>query len=165
NGFGQIGVLTHPGHVQSFDNDRWVLADDLRGEFLKRVPAGVADLGVQPRHFELGFLAIIAALALARHATLKSLPSLFAPDERARVFESLPSLVVASVLMPTSLPTSALVFRSGLTSGSTRILTKSRPLVSRLIVKFRSFASSGSCRLHTMSRGSDCLARVISPSL
>src|SRR5262249_59534933 len=81
NGLGQIGVLTHPGHVQSFDNDRWVLADDLRGEFLKRVSAGVADPGVQPRHLEPGFLAMITALALARRAALKSLPSLFAPDE------------------------------------------------------------------------------------
>src|SRR5215510_4580874 len=89
NGLGQIGVLTHPGHVQSFDNDRLVLADDLRGEFLKRVSAGIADPGVQPRHLEPGFLAMITALALARQATLKSLPSLFAPDERARVFESL----------------------------------------------------------------------------
>src|SRR5215813_5479448 len=89
NVFGQIVVLNHPGHVQSFDKDRLVLADDLCGEFLKRVPSGVADPGVQPRHFEPGFLAIIATLDLARQATLKFLQPLFPPDERARVFEFL----------------------------------------------------------------------------
>src|SRR5262249_36893283 len=38
-------------------------------------------------------------------------------------------------------------------------------LVSRLIVRFRGVASSGSGRLQPMSRGSDGLARVIQPSL
>src|SRR5262245_13760033 len=89
NVLGKIVVLSHPGHVQSFDKDRLVLADDLCGEFLKRVPSGIADPGVQPRHLEPGFLMIITALDLARQATLKSLQSLFAPDERARVFEFL----------------------------------------------------------------------------
>src|SRR5215813_13983683 len=87
--FGKIVVLNHPGHVQSFDKDRLVLADDLRCEFLKRVPSGIADFGVQFGYFKSGFLTIGAALDLARQATLKSLQSLFAPDKRARVFDLL----------------------------------------------------------------------------
>src|SRR5262252_4160054 len=90
NVFGQIVVLNHPGHVQSFDRDRLVLADDLRREFLKRVSAGIADFGVQFGCFNLRFLAVIAPISFARQATLKSLQSLFAPEERARVFELLP---------------------------------------------------------------------------
>jgi hypothetical protein len=84
---GQIVVLNHPGHVQSFDIDRLVLAYDLRREFLKRVSSGIADFGVQSGYFKSGLLAIIAALDLARHTSLKFLQSLFAPEERARVFE------------------------------------------------------------------------------
>src|SRR5262245_211869 len=86
---GQIVVLGHPDHVQPFDKDRLVLADDLCGEFLKRVPSGIADFGVQFGYFKSGFLTIGAALDLARQATLKSLQSLFAPDKRARVFDLL----------------------------------------------------------------------------
>src|SRR5262244_3146783 len=81
--FGKIVVLNHPGHVQSFDKDRLVLADDLRSEFLKRVSSGIADPGVQPRYFEPSFPAIIAALDLARQTALKSLQPLFAPEESA----------------------------------------------------------------------------------
>ena|SRR5215510_7948500 len=87
NVFGKIMVLNHSSHVQPFDKDRLVLADDLRRELLKRVSAGVADFGVQPRYLEPGFLAIITAINLARQATLKFLQPLFAPEERARVFK------------------------------------------------------------------------------
>ena len=90
NVLGQIVVLNHPCHVQSFDKDRLVLADDLRREFLKRVSAGIADFGVQFGCFKLRFLAVIAPISFARQATLKSLQSLFAPEERARVFQFLP---------------------------------------------------------------------------
>src|SRR5215469_3679626 len=62
NVLGKIVVLNHPGHVQSFDKDRLVLADDLCREFLKRVPSGVADSGVQSGHFKPGLLAIGALL-------------------------------------------------------------------------------------------------------
>src|SRR5262249_53806389 len=85
--FGKIVILYHPGHVQSFDKDRLVLADDLRREFPKRVPSSIADPGVQSGHFKSGFPAIIAPPNLARHATLKFFQSLFALDEWARVFE------------------------------------------------------------------------------
>jgi len=87
NMFGQIVVLNHPGHVQSFDIDRLVLADDLGREFLKRVSSGIADSGVQSGYFKSGLLAIIAALDLARHTSLKFLQSLFPPEEGARIFE------------------------------------------------------------------------------
>ena len=87
NMFGQIVVLNHPGHVQSFDIDRLVLADDLGREFLKRVPSSIADSGVQSGYFESGLSAIIAPLDLARHTTLKFLQALFAPDEWARIFQ------------------------------------------------------------------------------
>ncbi len=82
-------IFQHPGHVQSFDKDRLVLADDLRREFLKRVPSGVTDFGVQPRHFQSGLLPIGAVFDLARQAPLKPLQSLFASDERARIFKFL----------------------------------------------------------------------------
>ena len=85
--FGQIVVLNHPGHVQSFDIDRLVLADDPGREFLKRVPSSIADSGVQSGYFESGLSAIIAPLDLARHTTLKFLQALFAPDEWARIFQ------------------------------------------------------------------------------
>ncbi len=85
--FGQIVVLNHPSHVQSFDKDRLVLADDLCREFLKRVSSGIADPGVQFSYFKSGLLAIIALLDLARQAALKHPQSLFAPEERARIFE------------------------------------------------------------------------------
>src|SRR5262245_35899964 len=87
NVFGKIMVLHHSSHVQSFDKDRLVLADDLCRKILKRVSASVADFGVQPRYLESGFLAIITAINLARQATLKVLQPLFAPEERARVFK------------------------------------------------------------------------------
>src|SRR5215475_10776227 len=79
--FGKIVILYHPGHVQSFDKDRLVLADDLRREFLKRIPSGVADFGVQFGYFKSGLLPIIAVLDLARQLALKSLQSLF-PSEK-----------------------------------------------------------------------------------
>jgi hypothetical protein len=49
--FGQIVILNHPSHVQSFDKDRLVLADDLRREFPKPVSSGIADFSVQPGYF------------------------------------------------------------------------------------------------------------------
>src|SRR5215475_14222452 len=85
--FGKIVILYHPGHVQSFDKDRLVLADDLRREFLKRVPSSIADPGVQSGHLKSGLPAIIPPPNLARHATLKFFQSLFALDEWARFFE------------------------------------------------------------------------------
>src|SRR5262252_3576204 len=60
----KIVVLNHPGHVQSFDKDRLVLADDLRCEFLKRVSSGIADFGVESGYFQSGLFPIIAALDL-----------------------------------------------------------------------------------------------------
>src|SRR5215813_5028929 len=64
--FGKIVILYHPGHIQSFDIDRLVLADDLRREFLKRVSSGIADSGVQSGHSESGFLSIITVPDLSR---------------------------------------------------------------------------------------------------
>src|SRR5262249_32937778 len=87
---GQIVVLNHPDHIQSFDKDRLVLADELGREFLKRVPAGLADFGVPFGHFQVRLVAVLAPISFAREAPLKPLPSLFAPDEWARVFEFLP---------------------------------------------------------------------------
>jgi hypothetical protein len=58
NVFGKIVILNHPDYVQSFDKDRLVLANDLRGEFLKRVPSGIAEFGVQFGYFKSGFLTI-----------------------------------------------------------------------------------------------------------
>ena len=49
--FGQIVILNHPRHVQSFHKDRLVLADDPRRKFLKRVSSGIADFGVQSGYF------------------------------------------------------------------------------------------------------------------
>jgi len=89
NVFGQIVVLNHPCHVQSFDKDRLVLAYDLCREFLKGVPSSVADSGVQFGYFQPGFLTIVAVLDLARQTALKSLQALFPPDERARIFKFL----------------------------------------------------------------------------
>jgi hypothetical protein len=89
NVFGKIVILNHPDYVQSFDKDRLVLANDLRGEFLKRVPSAIADFGVQFGYFKSDFLTIGAALDLAREPSLKSLQSLFTPDEWARVFDLL----------------------------------------------------------------------------
>src|SRR5215510_13827941 len=85
----KIVVLNHPGHVQSFDNDRLVLADDLCCEFLKRVSSGIADFGVESGYFQSGLLPIIAALDLTRQTTLKPLQSVFLSDERARIFKFL----------------------------------------------------------------------------
>src|SRR5262245_32205769 len=87
--FGKIVILYHPGHVQSFDIDRLVLADDLRREFLKRIPSGIADSGVQFGHSESGFLSIITAFDLARQTALKYPQSLFTLNERTRVFDLL----------------------------------------------------------------------------
>src|SRR5262249_23505827 len=89
NVLGKIVVLNHPGHVQSFDKDRLVLADDLCREFLKQVPAGVADFGVQFGHFKFRLFALIAPISFAREAPLKPLQSLFAPEKRSRDFEFL----------------------------------------------------------------------------
>ena len=82
-------IFQHPVYVQSFDKDRLVLADDLRCEFLKRVPSGVADFGVQSRHFQSGLLPIVAVFDLARQTTLKPLQSFFPFEKRARVFDLL----------------------------------------------------------------------------
>ena len=87
--FGKIVIMRHPGHVQSFDKDRLVLAYDLCREFLKGVPSSVADSGVQFGYFQPGFLTIVAVLDLARQTALKSLQALFPPDERARIFKFL----------------------------------------------------------------------------
>jgi hypothetical protein len=89
NVFGQVMVLNHPGYIQSFDKDRLVLADDLRGEFLNGVSSGIADFGVQFGYCKSGFPAIGASLDLAGQATLKPLQSLFAPDKGAGIFEFL----------------------------------------------------------------------------
>src|SRR5215475_8137641 len=87
--FGQRVILRHPGHVQSFDKDRLVLADDLRREFLNRVSSGIADSGVESGYFMFSFLAIVTALDLARQAALKPLQPLFSFDQWARVFNLL----------------------------------------------------------------------------
>src|SRR5215467_2401481 len=76
NVLGQIVVLNHPGHVQSFDKDRLVLADDLRREFLKRVSSGIADSGVESGYFKFSFPAIVTSLDLVRQAALKPLQPL-----------------------------------------------------------------------------------------
>src|SRR5262244_651602 len=65
---GKIVILYHPGYVQSFDIDRLVLADDLRREFLKCIPSGIADSGMQSGYSESGFLSIVTAFDLARQA-------------------------------------------------------------------------------------------------
>jgi hypothetical protein len=87
--FGKIVILYHPGHVQAFDIDRLVLADDLRREFLKRVSSGIADSGVQPGHSESGSLSIITVLVFTRQTALQDPQSLFAPNKWARVFDLL----------------------------------------------------------------------------
>src|SRR5262249_43307954 len=87
--FGKIVILRHPGHVQAFHEDRLVLADDLRREFLKRIPSGIADSGVQSGYFESGFLSVITALDLARQTALKYPQSLFMLNERTRIFDLL----------------------------------------------------------------------------
>jgi hypothetical protein len=87
--FGKIVILNHPDYVQSFDKNRLVFADDLRREFLKRIPSGIADFGVQFGYFKSGLLTIGPALDLAREPSLKSLQSLFTLDEWARVFDLL----------------------------------------------------------------------------
>jgi hypothetical protein len=74
--FGKIVILYHPYYVQSFDIDRLVLADDLRREFLKRIPSGIADFGVQSGYSESGFLSIITVLDLSRQTALKCPQSL-----------------------------------------------------------------------------------------
>ena len=68
---GKIVILYHPGHVQSFDIDRLVLADDLRREFLKRIPPGIADSGMQSGYYKPGFLSIVTVFDLARQAALQ----------------------------------------------------------------------------------------------
>src|SRR5262245_44033243 len=89
NVFGKMVILYHPGHVQSFDIDRLVLADDLRRKFLKRVSSGIADSGVQSGYYESGFLSIITAPDLTRQATLQDPQSLFTLNKWARVFDLL----------------------------------------------------------------------------
>src|SRR5215475_1921002 len=84
---GKIVVLNHPGHVQSFNKDRLVLANDLRREFLKRVSSDIADFGVESGHFKSGLPTIVTAPGLARQATLKPLQSLFALNQWSRIFE------------------------------------------------------------------------------
>ena len=86
---GKIVILHHPGHVQSFDIDRLVLAYDLCREFLKRVSSGVTDSGVQSGHSKSGLLSITTALDLTRQAALPYAQSLFALNERARIFDLL----------------------------------------------------------------------------
>jgi hypothetical protein len=80
-------MFQHPDHIQSFNKDRLVFADDLRREFLKRIPSGIADSGVQSGYSESGFLSIITVLDLSRQTTLKYPQSLFIHNERARIFE------------------------------------------------------------------------------
>src|SRR5262249_54913193 len=87
--FGKIVILYHPTHVQSFDIDRLVLADDLRREFLKRIPSDIADSGVQFGYSKPGFLSIITILDLTRQPTLQYLQSLLTFNERARIFDLL----------------------------------------------------------------------------
>lgn len=86
---GKIVILYHPGYVQSFDIDRLVLADDLRREFLKCIPSGIADSGVQSGYSESGFLWIVTVFDLARQAALQYPQSLFMLNERARIFDLL----------------------------------------------------------------------------
>src|SRR5262245_31639231 len=64
-------------------------ADDLCGEFLKRVPSGIADFGVQFGYFQSDLISIGAASDLARESALKPLQSLFPFEKRARVFKFL----------------------------------------------------------------------------
>ena len=87
--FGKIVILYHPGHVQSFDIDRLVLADDLRRKFLKHVSSGITDSGVQSGYYEPGFLSIITVLDFTRQATLQDPQSLFTLNKWARVFDLL----------------------------------------------------------------------------
>jgi len=82
-------ILNHPGHIQSFDKDRLVLADDLCRELLKRVSSDIADSGVQSGYSESGFLSIVAVFDLARQTALKYLQSPLKFSERARIFEFL----------------------------------------------------------------------------
>ena len=89
NVFGKIVILYHPGHVQSFDIDRLVLADDLRRKFLKHVSSGITDSGVQSGYYEPGFLSIITVLDFTRQATLQDPQSLFTLNKWARVFDLL----------------------------------------------------------------------------
>jgi hypothetical protein len=84
--FGKIVIPHHSGHVQSFDKDRLVLADDPGRELLKRVAPCVADSGVKSGYFELGFLTIITAFDFARQSALKSLQSLFSSDQWTGIF-------------------------------------------------------------------------------
>src|SRR5215475_15007424 len=86
---GKIMIFQHPGHVQSFHEDRLVFADDLRRELLKRIPSGVADFGMQFGYSEPGLLSIITILDLTRQTALQYPQSLFMPDERTRVFDLL----------------------------------------------------------------------------
>src|SRR5262249_1367345 len=83
----KIMVLNHPDHVQSFDKDRLVLADDLCREFLKRVSSGIADFGVESSYFQSGLPTIVTAPGLARQAALKPLQSLFTLNQGSRIFE------------------------------------------------------------------------------
>ena len=83
----KIVVLNHPGHVQSFDKDRLVLANDLCGEFLKRVSSGIADFGVESGYFQSGLPTIVTAPGLARQTALKPLQSLFALNQWSRIFQ------------------------------------------------------------------------------
>jgi hypothetical protein len=64
-------------------------ADDLRRKSLKRIPSGIADFGVQFGYSKPGFLSIITVIDLTRQTTLQYLQSLFAPHERARIFDLL----------------------------------------------------------------------------
>jgi hypothetical protein len=82
-------MFQHPDHVQSFDEDRLVFADDLRRELLKRIPSGVTDFGVQSSHPESGLRPIITTFDLTRQPTLKCSQSLFMLNERARIFDLL----------------------------------------------------------------------------
>lgn len=86
---GKLRMFQHSDYVQSFDEDRLVFADDLRGELLKRISSAIADSGVQPGYSESGFLSIITVLDLARQTALKYSQPLFTLDERARIFDLL----------------------------------------------------------------------------
>ncbi len=86
---GKIRMFQHPGYVQSFNKNRLVFADDLRCEFLKRIPSDVADFGVQSRHSESGFFSIIAVFDLTRQPALKYSQSIFMLNERTRIFDLL----------------------------------------------------------------------------
>src|SRR5882672_3399192 len=89
NVLGKIRMFQHSDYVQSFDEDRLVFADDLRGELLNRISSDIADFGVQPGYSESGFLSIITVLDLARQIALKYSQPLFTPEEWARVFDLL----------------------------------------------------------------------------